>query len=237
MNNSQSNSQGQRWLDNMMEAIPKSEEGMVKEASTIADMMKSPELVFFKHRFSKKKPEESLVIEDSDEEGNADTANAGTSNESTSNGHTDNNYIGNNDNGNADVKQDEPENVVEIKIEYEDELSETNHGPSDVGEYLICLEQKQVNFQTNRYGRYKCPKCRYTVKNKFQLKQHYRIHTGEKPFQCKLCERKFTQKQHCIGHIRTHDDRFKFSCPFCDAKFILCSQLKKHITKFHSEGI
>ena len=129
MNNSQSNSQGQRWLDNMMEAIPKSEEGMVKEASTIADMMKSPELVFFKHRFPQKKPEEALVIEDSDEEGNAGTANAGSSNEDTSNGHTGNNYIGNNDNGNADVKQDEPENEVEIKIEYEDELSETNHRP------------------------------------------------------------------------------------------------------------
>ena len=232
MNNSQSNSQGQRWLDNMMEAIPESEEEMVKEASTIAEMMKSPEVVFFKHRFPKRKPEEALVIEDSDEEGGTENGNADTSNTNTDNADT-----GSSGTTGSDVKQDEPENEVEIKIEYEDELSETNHGPSDVGEYLICLEQKQVNFQTNRYGRYKCPKCRYTVKNKCQLKRHYRIHTGEKPFQCKLCERKFTQKQHCIRHIRTHDDRFKFSCPFCDAKFILCSQLKKHITQIHSEDI
>ena len=50
-----------------MDAISEDEEKMVQRASSIADMMKSPEMKFFR-KFPKKIPEEVITIEDSDED-------------------------------------------------------------------------------------------------------------------------------------------------------------------------
>ena len=67
MKNGQPDAQGQLLLENAMPIIPEDEEKMVKEASCIADMMKSPEMKFFR-KFSKKISEEVITIEDSDED-------------------------------------------------------------------------------------------------------------------------------------------------------------------------
>ena len=67
MKNGQPDDQGQLLLENAMPIIPEDEEKMVKEASSIADMMKSPEMKFFR-KFPKKIPEEVITIEDSDED-------------------------------------------------------------------------------------------------------------------------------------------------------------------------
>ena len=67
MKNVQSDAQGQLLLTNAMPIIPEDEEKMVKEASSIADMIKSPEMKFFR-KFPKKIPEEVIAIEDSDED-------------------------------------------------------------------------------------------------------------------------------------------------------------------------
>ena len=67
MKNGQPDDQGQLLLENAMPIVPEDEEKMVKEASSIADMMKSPEMKFFR-KFPKKIPEEVITIEDSDED-------------------------------------------------------------------------------------------------------------------------------------------------------------------------
>ena len=67
MKNGQPDAQGQLLLENAMPIIPEDEEKMVKEASSIADMMKSPEMKFFR-KFPKNIPEEVITIEDSDED-------------------------------------------------------------------------------------------------------------------------------------------------------------------------
>ena len=67
MNNDQSSSQGKLLLENSMPILHEDEEKMIKEASSIADMMKSPEMKFFR-KLPKKIPEEIITIEDSDED-------------------------------------------------------------------------------------------------------------------------------------------------------------------------
>ena len=67
MKNGQPDAQGQLLLENVLPSIPENEEKMEEEASSIADMMKSPEMKFFR-KFPKKIPEEVITIEYSDED-------------------------------------------------------------------------------------------------------------------------------------------------------------------------
>ncbi|XP_064641574.1 zinc finger protein 341-like [Lineus longissimus] len=50
----------------------------------------------------------------------------------------------------------------------------------------------------------KCQYCEKSFAKNFDLQQHVRSHTGEKPFQCIVCGRAFAQKSNVKKHMQTH---------------------------------
>ncbi|KAL2103903.1 hypothetical protein ACEWY4_000771 [Coilia grayii] len=52
--------------------------------------------------------------------------------------------------------------------------------------------------------RLKCDFCEKVFTKNFDLQQHIRSHTGEKPFQCIVCGRAFAQKSNVKKHMQTH---------------------------------
>ncbi|XP_071552954.1 LOW QUALITY PROTEIN: zinc finger protein 341-like [Panulirus ornatus] len=52
--------------------------------------------------------------------------------------------------------------------------------------------------------KHKCSFCSKEFSKNFDLQQHIRSHTGEKPFQCIVCGRAFTQKSNVKKHMATH---------------------------------
>uniref|UniRef100_A0A7N6AWA3 C2H2-type domain-containing protein n=1 Tax=Anabas testudineus TaxID=64144 RepID=A0A7N6AWA3_ANATE len=59
--------------------------------------------------------------------------------------------------------------------------------------------------QLKRKGsKLKCNFCDKTFTKNFDLQQHIRSHTGEKPFQCIVCGRAFAQKSNVKKHMQTH---------------------------------
>ncbi|XP_075560351.1 uncharacterized protein LOC142592670 [Dermacentor variabilis] len=50
-----------------------------------------------------------------------------------------------------------------------------------------------------------CNLCPYTTHYATHMKDHMRMHKGEKPFKCTKCPAAFTQAANCRRHVRTHD--------------------------------
>jgi uncharacterized Zn-finger protein len=62
---------------------------------------------------------------------------------------------------------------------------------------------KRLNHGKESKTKIKCTVCEMTFTRKLSLKQHMRIHTGEKPFACKICEERFVSNSHMHFHIKT----------------------------------
>lgn len=49
-----------------------------------------------------------------------------------------------------------------------------------------------------------CDQCDYVTSRRGDLVKHKRIHSGLKPFECKICKRRFKQSSHLSVHMRRH---------------------------------
>lgn len=95
---------------------------------------------------------------------------------------------------------------------------------------LPVISSNTINNSNNNNGgilnRNQCSICNRIFANPASLKQHMRLHLGEKPFKCRYCDKTSATMCNILTHERTHTHERPYKCPVCAADFSSSSNLK-----------
>ncbi|XP_040177118.1 uncharacterized protein LOC120909420 isoform X1 [Rana temporaria] len=100
----------------------------------------------------------------------------------------------------------------------EHQITDTEKPP-----FSCCKDSwKNVRHQRSHKGEKKsfsCSECGKTFKDRWNLKTHQIVHTGERPFTCSECGKGYSSKGTLNKHMRIHTGERPFSCLECGKRF------------------
>ncbi|XP_060788581.1 zinc finger protein 391-like isoform X2 [Neoarius graeffei] len=75
---------------------------------------------------------------------------------------------------------------------------------------------------------HQCSDCEKSFPHLSHLREHQRIHTGEKPYRCSQCGKSFNRANHLQAHQRIHTGEKPYHCSQCGKNFSEYTTLRRH---------
>lgn len=82
-----------------------------------------------------------------------------------------------------------------------------------------------------------CSVCGKAFADRSNMTLHMRLHSGIKPYSCQLCSKAFTKKHHLKTHLNYHTGTKPYSCSKCGLRFSQSSNMRTHYKKCTSTGL
>jgi len=138
--------------------------------------------------------------------------------------------------------------VQTLILQKQENDKDANEKSSDIGNVnrekvcRICNKQFKKLFNLKQHLRthsndrpLKCDQCEKRFNDRSSMNKHSRtVHADFRPHVCKICGKRFSSTSHVLEHQATHTNIKKFVCQLCDKKFAFRSSLNKHLMT-HSE--
>ncbi|KAJ1561588.1 hypothetical protein HK096_004131 [Nowakowskiella sp. JEL0078] len=138
---------------------------------------------------------------------------------------------------NADIEYDAEVLVEEVEPQNVKLISTKSKITKEKKKGVKVVEDLDLSVNRGQRGRaihpaiFKCEHegCNKVFTRQYNLRSHYKVHTGEKLHTCEVCDVKFIRGHDLRRHLRLHTNERPFPCPRCDKSFARSDALKRHI--------
>lgn len=116
-------------------------------------------------------------------------------------------------------------------------VKKSGHNLESLKTCQICNKQFKKLFNLKQHARthtnerpLKCEHCDKRFNDRSSMNKHVRtVHADFRPHTCKICNKHFSSSSHVVEHQATHTHSKEFACNLCDKKFAFRSSLNKHL--------
>lgn len=184
-----------------------------------------------------------LVDSPSKSEGSSSTSGSEAGDEPNTTSFINGNNNNENEDEEAEAEDEEEEDDEEMGesidvIKHELSVKEEPCENSDVTADVTPDGRIDLNFylqQAIQSASMPCPLCKKEFKSQSGLRDHIRLHTGERPFECEFCQMNFARASHLKRHRRMHTGEKPFMCRICGKDFSRGDKLKDHLRRHEAE--